>query len=598
MLLGTGCFFILLVTLVQPFYNINLWFEDQFIATEAPSPNIVIAGIDDDTLESFGRWAEWPRSLHVQAIANLNEAGVTVIGFDVLFTDVSPDDEILAATIEDAQNVVLASAGTEPILIAEHGYTFQEILLPVTRLKQASSNTGHASVFPDPDGKVRYLALIVEDAAGQTYPAFTLAVLHTLFHMQLPSEYTMKNDSLHLLARDIPVDDSYSLRINYTSASENYAYVSYGNIIQGDFDPAAIKNKIVLIGMTATGELDRWAVPTSASKVPGVFIHAAAMDTILRERFLSEASIATTALTMLLLSCIVAFVLPLCGTWYWTDIVKGTGLIVGLFVIYLFASSFIFDRGYILNILYPLLILPILYISNILYIIVVEQADKRFVKELFGRYVSPEVARKIVSLANAGELDLGGEEKDVTVLFADIRNFTPLSEQMTPDAVVSMLNSYLSIVVDTIAQNGGIINKFGGDNVMAVWNAPQSQADHALLAVRAAWGVQQNLVKLQQDNPLLPVVKFGIGINTGMALAGNIGSTGRAEYTVIGDTVNLASRICNSAPGDEVWIGPETYQQTANHIAVEELEQQTFKGKSGAVAVYRVISVVGSNSSV
>ena len=222
---------------------------------------------------------------------------------------------------------------------------------------------------------------------------------------------------------------------------------------------------------------------------------------------------------------------------------------------------------------------------------VMEQADKRFVKELFGRYISPQIAREIVSQADSGELHLGGEEREITVFFADIRNFSSLSEQMSPEDLVKTLNVYLTIMVDAVVENGGLVNKFIGDNVMAIWNAPQSQPGHAMLAVKAAWEAQQKVAELdnsESDSSSLPVLRWGIGINTGNALAGNVGSAKRAEYTVIGDTVNLAARICGGAPGGDVWISDQTYDQVKEYLDVEEMERQNFKGKSTSTQVYRV----------
>lgn len=587
-LVGAGCLFAVVVLLVQPFHSINLWLSDQLFTSEPPSPNIVIAGIDDVSLEAYGRWAEWPRSLHTQAINNLNEAGAKVIGFDVIFADSSPDDQSLATAMVSAGNVVLATVGTQPVPQAKPVITYDSFLLPVEPLKQASANIGHTNVTPDRDGTVRRLMLVVEDEAEQSYPAFTLAVLHTLFSMPLPQEYPLESGAVHLLARDIPVDNSYALRINFAADNENRPYVSYGDVIRGNFDHSLVKNKIVLVGMTATGEPDTWAVPTSASRVPGVLIHAAAMDTILKQHFLREMGIGVTLTIMLLLVGIMAVALPWCGTWYWTDIAKGLAITGVLLVSFLVGSFLAFDKGCVVDILYPLLTLVVVYVSNVLYMIIIEQRDKRFVKELFGRYISPQIAREIVSRADAGKLTLGGEQREVTVLFADIRNFTQISERMSPEDTVRMLNTYLSVVVDVVVQNRGIINKFGGDNVMAVWNAPQSQPGHARLAVKAAWEAQQKLAGLQQSESHLPSLRFGIGINTGDALAGNVGSIGRAEYTLIGDAVNLASRICSTTPGGEVRISAETYNQTMDYLEVEELEPQKFKGKTKPITVYRV----------
>jgi adenylate cyclase len=587
-LIGVGCLFTLVSLLVQPFYSINLWVSDQLFISEPPSPNIVIAGIDDDTLETYGLWAEWPRSLHAQAIDNLSQAGAKVIGFDVIFTDASADDEMLATAIAEAGNVVLAAVGTQPVSQPGPEITYDDFLLPVDPLEQAASSIGHANVVPDGDGTVRRLPLIVKSSSEQVYPSLTLAVLYRLFSMPLPQEYPLENGAVNLLARDIPVDTSYFLRINFSADNDMRPYVSYGDIISGDFDQSIVENKIVLIGMTATGETDAWAIPTSAGKVSGVFIHAGAMDTILTQRFLRESGILVTLMIMLLLVGITAFVLPRCGTRHWTDIAKGVGITVGLFVAYLVAGFLAFDRGYILSLFYPLLLLPVIYVSNIIYIVVTEQADKRFVKELFGRYISPQIANEIVSRADAGELRLGGEQREVSVLFADIRNFTTISEQLSPEAIVKMLNTYLSVIVDAIVQHNGIVNKFAGDSIMAVWNAPQFQPEHALLAVKAAWEAQQKVAELKQSDSQLFAVQFGIGINTGIALVGNVGSVGRSEYTVIGDSVNTSSRICSSTPGGEVWIGAETYNQTKDYIETEKLEPQSLKGKAAPVAVYRV----------
>jgi adenylate cyclase len=589
-LVGVGCLFTLVALLVQPFYSINLWFSDQLFTTQPPSPNIIVAGIDDDTLETYGRWAEWPRSLHAQAIDNLVQAGAKVIGFDVVFADNSTDDETLATAIAEADNVVLAAVGIPPVSRTEEGIAYDTFLLPVASLEQAASSIGHANVVPDGDGTVRRLPLIVVDSSsGQVYPSLTLAVLYRLFSMPLPQEYVLQDGAVNLLSRDVPVDTEYRLRVNFAADNNERPYVSYGDIISGDFDPSLVNNKIVLIGMTATGELDSWAIPTLASKIPGVFIHASTMDTILTERFLREPGAIVTLLIMLLLIAIVAFALPRCGTRNWRDIAKGMGITAGLFVAYLIAGFLVFDRGYILDLFYPLSLLPVLYVSNIVFVVITEQSDKRFVKELFGRYISPQIAKEIVSRADAGQLQLGGEEREVSVFFADIRGFTRISEQLSPEAVMQMLNSYLSVIADAVVQHDGIVNKFVGDNIMAVWNAPQSQPDHALLAVQAAWEAQQKLAELRQRDNNRPIpVRFGIGVNTGIAVAGNVGSAGRSEYTVIGDSINTASRICGSTPGDEVWIGPETYDQTKNYIETQQLEPQQMKGKAEPVTLYKV----------
>ncbi|MFC1928499.1 CHASE2 domain-containing protein [Chloroflexota bacterium] len=352
--------FILFMTLIQPFHSINLWLSDQLFVSKPPSPNIVIVGIDDDTLETYGRWSNWPRSLHSQAINNLSNAGAKVIGFDILFTESSSDDEILAAAMKSAGNIVLPLVGTEHQPSTDPKITYTHILSPASTLAQSSTNIGHANITPDPDGTVRRVPLVIRDSSGQTYPAFSLAVLHALFNAPLPQEYLRQEGMLHLLGRDIPVDTSYCLRINFAPEKASRPYISYGDLIRGDFAPLVVENKIVLIGMTATGELDKWAVPVSAGKEPGVFIQAATIDNIMRQQFLTEVGTGANLMIMLLLMSITGFALPPFG------LRRGGVILSVLFVGYLVASFLTFDSGYILNILYPLSILPVIYVSSVL----------------------------------------------------------------------------------------------------------------------------------------------------------------------------------------------------------------------------------------
>jgi adenylate cyclase len=270
----------------------------------------------------------------------------------------------------------------------------------------------------------------------------------------------------------------------------------------------------------------------------------------------------------------------------------GALLSILLFVAYALAVFFSFDYGHILNIMYPLLVIPIVYVTALICRITSVQADRRDTKNIFGKYVSSQVAHEILNLADSDRLKLGGVRREVTVFFSDIRGFTAMSEKMSPEAVVDTLNKYLGIIIDCILANGGMINKFAGDSIMAVWNTPEDQAEHCLMAVKAALEAQQAAAKLPVGADE-PKVQFGIGINTGPALAGSIGTEGRAEYTVIGDTVNLASRICSGTPGGQVWIGTQTYEQVKTLVETVELEPQSFKGKSERVKVYQVVKLLG-----
>jgi adenylate cyclase len=222
---------------------------------------------------------------------------------------------------------------------------------------------------------------------------------------------------------------------------------------------------------------------------------------------------------------------------------------------------------------------------SLIYRVLTERASRQEVAELFGRYVSPEIAQELMHRSDRGDLQLGGELREVTVLFADIRGFTALSETMAPSQLVGLLNRLFEVIVACIWQSGGIVNKFLGDAVVAFWNAPGEQPDHAFLACRAAIAAQAQLEAL---TPSGPAVRFGVGINTGLALAGNVGTAGRLEYTVIGETVNTAARLSQAAGGGEVWIGEGTHELVHDRVEVEELPPQHLKGMTGPVTVYRL----------
>jgi adenylate cyclase len=588
-LLTLGIIFAL-ITLSSPFGSL-LWtlqhtLADQLFLPVSASPNIVIVTIDDATLEAVGkRLSEWPRSLHAQAIENLSQAGAGVIGFDILFAETSDPDEdaALAEAMMEAGNVVQPILGTQGTVSEGKVKVFQSFLQPNPVFYSASATVGHANVLPDPDGKVRRLPLIIEDTQGESYPALSLAVLHTFNPLIFPENYTVQDGAIQLPDRAIPVDASNSMLINYVGKPGAFTRISYQDVIEGNFDPDLVKHKIVLIGVTAVGEADYWVTPVSGEKMFGVEIHANAIDTILRERFLREAGHTSTLLIILLLVGITSLSLPRFKLRW------GILLVIALILAYLVLAVFIYYwKGYIMNLIYPPLGLLLIYVASIICRIATERIDKREVKDLFGKYVSPQVAGEILRLSDAEELKLGGEQYEVTVLFLDIRGFTRLSEQMSPEGVVNMLNKYFSVIIARILANDGMINKFAGDSIMAIWNAPQSQPKHALMAVRAAIESQKFITEMQQREPDLPQAQFGFGINTGPAIAGNVGSTGRMEYTVIGDAVNLASRICGATPGGKTWISEQTYEQVKGEISATVIGPQQFKGKEKPVTIYQV----------
>ncbi len=576
--LGVGLLFLLIAGFAGPLEALQTTFTDALFRNEDGSPNIVVVGIDDRTLENQGRLGDWPRQLHAEAIEKLSDAGARVIVYDVLFADESPEDELFARAVADAGNVVLAAVpGEIDSSRSKDILAYRTMTLPTERLREAAASVAHANVYTDDDGRVRRVPLAVADQDGQIYPAASVAAFYGQY--LLPVETPPPGiDSLSLVGRDVPLEERDTLRVNYIGAEDSFTAISFQDLLDGSFDPARVRDKSVFVGITAQGA-DRHSAPLLGN-APGVFIHANALDTLLRARFLRPVAGWVGIVIGIVFAAVAAYAVPRWRTGY------AILLVVLLAAAYEVAVVVMFYEGRVLNGVDPPVALFLAAFAGLAYRVVAERAAQREVSDLFGRYVSGGVARELMRLADRGEIALGGELREVTVLFGDIRGFTTMSQGMEPGTLVETLNRQFEVIVASVLAHGGIVNKFVGDAIMAVWNAPEDQPEHALQACRAALRALQGLEALPQTGP---AIRFGFGINTGPALAGNVGAVGRLEYTVMGETVNTASRLSGAAGGGETWIGERTRQLVLEHMDSEPLPPQQLKGMAAPIAVFRLL---------
>jgi adenylate cyclase len=420
-------------------------------------------------------------------------------------------------------------------------------------------------------------------------PALSLAA--AAGYLRRPQQFEAPvDDKLPFAGRMIPVNARGEMLVNYLASPQraggivNFSTVSFSDVLNQEVDPALFRDKVVLIGATASGMGDTFLTPMGVMK-SGVELHAIALHTILEANFLQ---LVPPAITIMLIIVLVL----VCGVAVLYFKVLMAALVTVLLVAAYFLSAFfLFDRGMVLNMTYPPLAIAGTFMGVNLYQVISERSEKRVITETFGRYLSPQVVEKILDSLRSGELELGGSEHDVTVAFADVRGFTSISEKTPPAALVTALNTYLSAVIDAVIEQGGMVNKFGGDSVMAVWNAPVASPEHALLAIKAAINAQNAVSALRMDDRSLAGMEFGIGINSGRALAGNMGSQDRLEYSVVGDTVNTAARLADAAPGGRVWIGADTFALVEEHIVATPLPPLTLRGKSQPVQAYEVVEV-------
>lgn len=553
---------------------------------------IVIVGIDNKSLAQLGNFAKWPRSHYSQLIDTLVEAEARVIIFDILFSEPASGDEELAASIKNAGNVILPVIFTPTVTdstIMRQTTQSKDFVRPRKIFAEGAAALGHANVMPDVDGVLRRLSLQIGNDDDHE-PALALSAVAKYLRRPEVIEFPIRDNVLPFAGRSIPLSDNGEMLINYISNPQgtgeivNFPTISLVDVLNGEIDLGIFKDRIVLIGSMASGLGDTFWTPIGLM-MNGVEIHASAIHTILSANFLRPIpSVVTIALILVLALFCGLLMLRL-------PVLKAILSSVLLIITYFLFAFYFFDNGVLLNMLYPPLTLVGTFVGVTLYNVIVERSEKREITETFGRYISPSVVDKILLTLREGELELGGKEHEVTVAFADIRGFTGISEKMAPEELVTTLNIYLSTVIKAVLRYGGMINKFGGDSVMAVWNVPTECEQHSLLAIKAAVSIQRAIREWQEKEITIAKMEFGIGINTGKALTGNLGAEDRLEYSVIGDTVNTAARLASATPGGKVWIGANTFSLVRDFITAESLEPLTVKGKQEPIQAYEVTDI-------
>jgi adenylate cyclase len=578
------------VALASCFYlnflsTLQLRASDLLFLTQTQSSadsKIAIVGIDDKSLADLGQFQSWPRSYYAQVVDALSGAGARAIVIDVLFSEPGEGDAALAQAITAAGTVIMPEAQKDSVNAS--GVLTKSFLTPLPELAAGTYALGAANIS-DAD-VVRKLPVEINDGADTEVPAISLAAVAEYLGRPSVLESEVVNSTLAFNGRIIPLTGGNELTINYKHASNGasaFTQRSFSDVMNGSADLSVFKDKIVLIGATATGLTglgdDFW---TPLGRMNGVEIHANAISMILEGSFLKPVSLGWTAAAIVLLSLACAYMAIRWKLW------KALAACTVLFLGCVLAASIFFDGGSQLNLFYP----PAAVLGSVLavnsYNVAAERRQKGEITKTFGRYVSPTVAEKILGSIEEGELRLGGREQEVTVMFADVRGYTALSRSMETPALVTLLNYYLSAIIGAVIENEGIVNKFAGDNIMAVWNAPEPCREHAYRAARAALSAQEALAAVWAEHPDLPRMEFGIGINTGSAVAGNMGSEDRLEYSVIGDTVNYASRITDAAPANRIWIGAATYEMIKDVLEAAQVEDVTAKGGRLPFAVFEV----------
>ncbi len=609
----------------QNFLSLDNRLRDFLFILRGPIPtteNVVIVDIDERSLKKYGQWP-WSRHIIASLLAQLRDDGAGIIGLDIVFAEA--DNSMSSITVEDfgecanSHDASLAAAIREtpviggyffsfdfnttqapsiPAIFIEKGLTSTHYIpepngarLNIDCLQNAFYSSGFFNTTPDLGGMIRHVPLVMR-YHDILYPSLALEMIRiytdsrkvTVLNSQIGTEAIELN---HLR---IPTDRYARIGVNFRGPGHHFHYISALDIIEKRAKQKEIEGKFVLIGTSALGLSDLKA--TSFDNVmPGVEIHANMIDMILSDDFITipyhAELINLSLIAMTVFTAVFGFYLL--NSWLILPM-----LLLYLYSMYRFYNYMLFDQGYILNILFPMIALLSTMIITLLLRFVFTSQDKRHIQQAFSKKVSPAVMHDIMT--NETQKLLKPREKNVTVFFSDIRSFTTISETIAnPTRLIRFLNEYMTPMVEIIIQHKGTIDKFIGDAIMAYWNAPTNVENHADHAVQSALEQLEKLKKLNKDikQQYDTIINIGIGIHTGIVTIGEMGSFGRSDYTIIGDNVNLASRLESLCKvyGVSLIISEQTKNALYESYLIRELDWVKVKGKTESVVIFEVLAV-------
>ena len=599
------------------------WRVAHFARPTPATSQLRIVVIDQKSLD-WGRrenglsWP-WPREAYATVLAFCKRAGVRVIAFDMLFSEPSlhgvADDQALGQAMRESGPVVLsytlgppgegvAEGGAGPSVLTISGFSqwlaksrmsvlLQAVTMPVSELADKAAMLANISSRPDPDGVFRRAPLFVS-LAGRPVPSLALATY--LAGATGPVSLSLSNNSLQAGGLDVPLDGAGQAILNFRGASGTVPTVSLAAVVQSELQlaagetpviaPADFKDTYVFLGMTAPGLYDLRAIPIDGV-YPGVEIHATMLDNLLTQDFLRDSPVWLGAVLTLFFGVLAAMAILFCRNAWQSSLA---------FVLLLplpFAAGFVaYGRGVWLPVALPAAAILLALISGVVFNFATEGRKKRYIKRAFSQYLHPTVIEQLVS--NPERLRLGGEKRELSIFFSDLAGFTGMSERLDPERLTLLLNEYLSAMTDIILDSGGTIDKYEGDAIIAFWNAPLAQADHAARTVQAALRCQERLAGLRPDFK----ARFDcdlflrIGVNTGPVVVGNLGSAQRFDYSILGDNANVAARLegVNKEFGTEILISEACRRQLPKEVKVREIGRVGVVGRKEPITVFEPLA--------
>ncbi|SDY37039.1 adenylate cyclase [Ruminococcaceae bacterium YAD3003] len=574
-----------LLTITSLFSELDYIVRDNlFQVPRGIRSDIKIIGIDAKTLEAYGPIQTWSRDKYADVINALNVDDNTkpyVIGFDILLSgNIDEGDAALVEAASKYDNVVVVSRlvysnkwETTPDGVAY--YPVEGVISPYKDLLEVT-DTGYSNVAPDSDGTVRRI-IPTETYNGVTYQTFSKVM------------YDKYCETVGITPNTIPTDMTGRTIINYSGKPGNYEYISMVDVIEGKIDPRVFADSIVFVGAYDPEMQDNFSVPNGgSSNMNGVEIHANIFQSYMQGRFAVNGSPYLLGLITALVAMLLHILFRKIKIWQSVILlVASIGTEVGILVA-------VNNNGYSYSVIYFPLVIFLSFIYSLAINYLLESRKKKKVLNAFRKYVAPQIVEEIAKKGDF-EIKVGGENRDIAVLFVDIRGFTTMSEALEPEQVVEILNEYLTLTTKSIFDNSGTLDKFVGDATMAVFNSPFDLEDYEYKAVCAAMDIVKGGEAIEEkfQKRFGRSVGFGVGVNCGPAVVGNVGCEFRMDFTAIGDTVNTAARLEANAKKGQVLISDVLYERLKDRLEVSEVGEIPLKGKTKGVFVYEVKKIIG-----
>ncbi|MEG6523084.1 CHASE2 domain-containing protein [Desulfotomaculum sp. 1211_IL3151] len=577
----------------------DAWFRLK--GQQQPGEQVVVVAVDEASINKIGPLA-WPRSVHAKLLEGLKEA--KVVGFDMVFDSPSSaaEDQAFAESITRHGKVVLAGSFT--YAKDDLGHLEQRLLTPHPYFMSAGlAGLGFANTPTDPDQVIRRATLVDVNTFDIPFPSFGMAVALVAQDID-PRDIQLANNQLMVGKNNIPIDNSNRALVNFWGPRGAFTTISYVDVLGGKVAASFFKDKIVLIGDTTAMGHDEWPTPFTTTNMvlsgslptPGVEIHASTVNSFMTNRWFRQTSPFINIIFLALAGFATSFLVAGRGPWKG---LLGTLFLVAIAVAVVFLS---WQAHWWVNLAAPIVLIFLTYAATTATDFMQAEMARRKTKAMFSRYLSPDVVNELMQ--SPDQVSLGGKRQELTIMFCDIRGFTAYSEGKAPEEVVSRLNEYLTAITHVIFRHGGMLDKYLGDGLMAIFGAPVFYEDHIERAIRASVEIQKAIGNLNQKWTAqgTPALNVGVGINSGSVLVGNVGSPERMDYTVIGEDVNLASRVEGLTKnfGTLIVISERSVQKLPDNCelrsSLEFLGQAEVKGFTLPIGVYTVVPHAASGT--